>query len=153
MGATALTFGRLPPSAGGEDPNAHGILDAPAQTDLTQISAGLNFTCALRQDGTIACWGDNSAGQATPPQGSFTEIAAGPDYACAIPLPQGSSPNLLCWGASFPDGAEPLSSQISLSDIQAGNKSICGLTPKSDMACLSIEGVNCLKSPPALSLA
>lgn len=51
----------------GEDPNAHSILDAPAQTDFTQISAGLHFTCALRQDGTIACWGDNSAGQSPPP--------------------------------------------------------------------------------------
>ena len=123
----------------GEDPNDHGILDVPAQTAFRQISAGVNFTCGLRQDQTIACWGNNSAGQATPPQGSFTEITAGPGYACAIPLPQGSPPALLCWGAPFPNGAEPLLAQLSLSDIQAGNRFACGLTPKADMACLSIE--------------
>ena len=129
--ATALCWG--------EDPNDYGILDAPAQTAFRQISAGRNFTCGLRQDATIACWGRNSAGTTAPPQGSFTEIAAGPDYACAIPLPQGSPPALICWGAPFPNGAESLPAQLSLSDIQAGVKFACGLTPKADMACLSIE--------------
>ncbi len=127
------------PLCWGEDPNAHGILDAPAQTDLTQISAGLNFTCALRQDGTIACWGDNSAGQATPPQGSFTEIAAGQNHACAIPVSQDAPPALICWGAPFPNGAETLPLDTPISDIQSGNNHTCGLTPQADIACLSIN--------------
>ena len=112
----------------------------PPQGSFTKISAGLNFTCALRQeDAAIVCWGVNSKGKASPPQGSFTEIAAGGNHACAIPLPQDAPPALICWGARFPNGAEPLPDKLSLSDIQAGNRFACGLTPQADMACLSIE--------------
>ena len=129
--ATALCWGH--------DRNGYGSLIPPAQTAFSQISAGLNFNCGLRQDATIACWGNNSAGQANPPQGSFTEIAAGANHACAIPLPQDSPPGLICWGASFPNGAETLPLNAPISDIQAGGDSTCGLTPQGDMACLRMN--------------
>ena len=119
----------------------HGSLDAPAKTAFRQISAGLHFTCGLRQDATIACWGLNSKGQASPPQGSFTEIAAGRDHACAVPMPQRSLPTseLICWGWQFPNGAETLPLDAPLSGIQSGNNRTCGLTPQGDMACLRIN--------------
>ena len=123
----------------GYDRYDYGSLDVPDETDFRQISAGLHFTCALRQDGTIACWGNNSAGQASPPQGSFSEIAAGNNHVCAIPISQGSPLELVCWGGTFPNGAETLPLDAPLSDIQAGGDSTCGLTPQADMACLSIE--------------
>ena len=116
-----------------------GRLDAPAQTAFRQISAGQHFTCALRQDAAIVCWGRNSAGQTSPPKGAFSEIAAGSGHACAIPLPQGSPPKLLCWGAGFPSGAETLSLDAPISDIQSGSGFTCGLTPQADMACLRIN--------------
>jgi alpha-tubulin suppressor-like RCC1 family protein len=31
--------------------------------NVTQVSAGLTHSCALRTDGTAACWGDDSSGQ------------------------------------------------------------------------------------------
>jgi alpha-tubulin suppressor-like RCC1 family protein len=31
------------------------------------VSAGLEFACAVRTDGTIVCWGNNDFGEATPP--------------------------------------------------------------------------------------
>ena len=52
-------------------------------------------------------------------------------------MPQRSPPNLFCWGKAFPNGAETLPLDAPLSDIQSGG-STCGLTPQSDMACLSI---------------
>jgi hypothetical protein len=36
------------------------------------ISAGVYHTCGLKGDGTVACWGRNDAGQATPPAGTLT---------------------------------------------------------------------------------
>ena len=36
-----------------------------------QLSAGQNHSCAVRTDGTIACWGYNNNGQATAPAGVF----------------------------------------------------------------------------------
>ena len=122
----------------GYDEHNNRILDAPAGTDFRQISAGHNFTCALRQDATIACWGNNSHGQATPPQGAFSEIAVGTRQACAVPRSQSSPPKLICWGEQFPNGAETLPLDVPFSNIQSGAGFICGLTPKADMACLRI---------------
>ena len=121
----------------GGDPQDTGSLDAPTQTAFTQISAGRHFTCGLRQDATIACWGNDSHGQSSPPQGAFSELAAGSNHACAIPMPQTAPPQLICWGSPFPNGAETLPISVPISDIRSGG-GFCGLTPQSDMACLSI---------------
>ena len=130
--ATVICWGKRQPAS-------LGALDAPPETTFTQISAGLNFTCGLRQDAAIACWGDSAYGQASPPQGSFTEIAAGLLHACAVPTSQGSRPKLLCWGERFPNGAETLPLDSPLSHIQSGYGFTCGLTPQADIACLSIN--------------
>ena len=124
----------------GRDHHGHGSREVPAETAFRQISAGLHFTCGLRQDGTIACWGLNSDGQASPPKGAFSEIAASGGYACAIPISsQVAPPALTCWGTQFPNGAETLTPDAPISDIQAGGGSICWLTPQADVACLSID--------------
>jgi alpha-tubulin suppressor-like RCC1 family protein len=31
------------------------------------VAAGKDYTCGLKQDGSIACWGLNNKGQTTPP--------------------------------------------------------------------------------------
>ena len=84
----------------------------------------------MRIDGAIACWGQNDKGQASPPNGKYDEIAAGHSHACA--LDDGA---LICWGNTFPDGAETIQEVPPLSAIQAGGTFTCGLTPNADMAC------------------
>ena len=112
--------------------NISGSLNAPVGMTFSQISAGLNFACGLRDD-AIYCWGQNDAGQASPPKGRFDEIATGRDHACA--LDDGA---LICWGGGFPDGAEIVQEMPPLSAIQAGLGFTCGLTPDADMACWKI---------------
>lgn len=58
--------------------------------------------CGIRSDGSIACWGDDTWGQATPPAGTFTDIAAGRMTLCAIH----SSGELECWGRGLYGAAE-----------------------------------------------
>jgi len=41
---------------------------------VSQVSAGGYHSCALRTDGTVACWGSNGSGQATPPASTFTQV-------------------------------------------------------------------------------
>ena len=39
------------------------------------------YACALRTDGTIACWGSNRDGKTDPPDGQYTAITAGYSHA------------------------------------------------------------------------
>src|SRR5262249_46123680 len=56
---------------GQNDPHQHGVVTAAdpfnptpvALTNLLQLAAGSNFTCAVLSNHTADCWGDNSFGQ------------------------------------------------------------------------------------------
>src|SRR5439155_23431120 len=50
------------------------------------IAAGYGYTVALKSDGTVAAWGDNSSGQTTVPAGlrGVTAIAAGEFHTVAL---------------------------------------------------------------------
>ena len=62
---------------------------------FTQISSGANHACGLRANGSIACWGSNVFGQATPPATSvFTSISSGDAHTCALR----NDGVVVCWG-------------------------------------------------------
>ena len=48
---------------------------------FTQVSAGYLHTCGVKMDGTLACWGRNDSGQATPPSPADGGIAGLADIA------------------------------------------------------------------------
>jgi alpha-tubulin suppressor-like RCC1 family protein len=85
--------------------------------DVAEIEAGLDFTCARRNDGTVSCWGSDEFGQlgdgTETPRHAFCgvgrcswnivevsgistaiDIAAGSEHACALL----SSGEVWCWG-------------------------------------------------------
>ena len=49
-------------------------------TDATAISAGYEHSCALHQDGTISCWGNNEEGQLGNGQSGYTGEPSDPIY-------------------------------------------------------------------------
>ena len=51
---------------------------------FVKSAAGYRFSCGLRTDGTVACWGDNISGQTEPPDGQFTSLSAGSSQTCGI---------------------------------------------------------------------
>src|SRR5689334_3998245 len=79
-----------------------------------RLSAGWNHACALLDDGTVQCWGDNIWGQlgdgtfttriapvAVSNLNSVVSIAVGRQHSCAI---LGSQGTVRCWGRN--DGGQ-----------------------------------------------
>ena len=58
------------------------------------ISIGASHGCAVKADQTIACWGDNTHGQASPPAGRFAAVAVESTYSCALRTDK----TVVCWG-------------------------------------------------------
>jgi hypothetical protein len=98
----------------GIDASDAGPKDAPPGLSPIQgIAIGHAHACAVRQDMTISCMGDNSKGQSTPPPGQFYGVVAGGDVTCGSKIDKSDfSKNGMsaCWGdntygqASPPDG-------------------------------------------------
>ena len=96
-------------------------------TDATALAIGSEHTCALHQDGTISCWGDNGAGQAgqldadqygsdiaipekVPGIADAVAVAAGGWHTCALRR----TGTVSCWGSN---SAGQLGKSQTLQDI------------------------------------
>jgi alpha-tubulin suppressor-like RCC1 family protein len=109
------------------------------------LAVGAAFTCALRSDMRVGCWGSNRGGQVTagpaddgprrptliPLRGRAESVAAGEAHACAI-----VSGDAACWGfgfASLAGARSPVSGVRSagltgVTQISAGLRHSCALT-------------------------
>ena len=61
--------------------------------------AGNSYSCALRTDNTITCWGNNNYGQTDAPDGQYTTITANNSHSCALRTDN----TITCW-PTLPDG-------------------------------------------------
>jgi len=43
---------------------------APPAGTFTQVSAGGDYSCGVKADGSLACWGYNDYGEVTPAAGT-----------------------------------------------------------------------------------
>ena len=77
---------------------------------LVQVSAGGGHSCAIKVDATLACWGSNSDGQATPPGGTFSAVDAGGLHTCAIR----TDATVACWGKNDDGESTPPSGTLQL---------------------------------------
>ena len=75
------------PEAGGDGTSA----------SFASASAGYDHTCGVRDNGSVACWGDDEDGQATPPEGRFASVSAGSNHTCGV-RQDGS---VACWGQYY----------------------------------------------------
>ena len=71
----------------------------PTEPDMKyiSISSGANHVCAIANDGSIMCWGDDSEGQVSyrPTSGRFTEISSGDNHTCGLR----ADGAVICWGS------------------------------------------------------
>ena len=121
----------------------------------TAVTAGAGHTCALLDDGSGKCWGQNTHGEigdgTTSSRSPVTDVAApvpfslvtaGGDHTCAI----GTDSLAYCWGANdrgqLGDGTNddraqptPVSGGLKFLDLDAGRMHTCGVTKSDDAVC------------------
>ncbi len=126
---------------------------------VTQLEAGSNHVCALGQQGTVECWGDNSLKQ-TMPTSAANRLASPqllplPSAASALALGQDFSSALLetglaCWGnndlGQTGEGTttDEIKSTDNLGDvvlIAGGGKNLCVTTTDAIVQCVG-ENMN-----------
>jgi len=93
-----------------------------SSSQFVEISSGETHTCALRDDGTVSCWGLNDFGQASPPEGKFfVTVASGSLHSCGITRDGSVS----CWGSENLAAAYPAEEMFASIDV--GFLSSCGI--------------------------
>ena len=96
---------------------------------FASVSAGYDHNCGLRVDGSVACWGNNEFGQATPPEGEFVSVSAGYTYNCGVRV-DGS---VACWGGN--DFGEITPPEGEFASVSSGRGHICGLRADGSVIC------------------
>ena len=130
--------------------------------NVTAVAAGQGYTCVLRANGTVWCWGTGvfgelgngtsgtTAGSLTPVQVKTTSpaiaLTAGQFHACALLLDSHSGAIVQCWGLNqkgqLGDGTYQLRSVpvtvtglTDVLDVAAGAQHTCALVVSSGVQC------------------
>ena len=146
---TAQFVGRLASgdtTVGTSTTDETGASDMPADEtlgldeDFTSVTVGSNFSCGLRTDRTIDCWGSDWWRQVTDvPSGEFVAIDAGGWHACGLRR----DGRVVCWGYNTSDANRlwhdsnwsnraPMGTFVSLS---VGSTYSCGLRAGGTIDC------------------
>ena len=116
-------------------PRSVASLSPPDDGPFSMVAVGLYHACALRQDGQIRCWGEDSRQQTSPPTGSYRAISAGSFHTCALD----AEGNVACWGdSSFGYSGRDLFSPLMAApaaQIEAGAHVTCALRLDDRVVC------------------
>ena len=118
--------------------------DSVAGPRYSAVSAGDFHTCALRIDGTLACWGSHDGGtrRPSPPAGKFTQVSAGHAHTCGLR----ADGTVACWGANYAGQTSAPAGRFT--QVSAGGDNTCGLRIDGTVACWGSNSSG-QPSPPA----
>ena len=105
------------------------------------FSAAGTHSCAIRADGALACWGDDSKGQLDGiPAGTFTAVSAGGAHTCAIRV----GGTLVCWGDDSKGQLDGIPAGT-FTAVSAGGAHTCAIRVGGTLVLLGrrLEGTGC----------
>jgi hypothetical protein len=140
-------------SAGGGSPGG----DGPSTDDdgtpggavtgaFTQIApsrdgdgVGGEHTCAIRQGGSVSCWGSGRNGESSPPAGAFEQLASGLGFTCGLLVDHTAD----CWGriTDSPSGT--------FASIAAGGYDVCAVRSDGSALCWARDHGEPMQPPDA----
>ena len=91
------------------------------QPILETVSAGQFHTCWVKGNSSVACWGNDEYGQATPPEGGFTSVGAGSNHTCGVR----TDGLVACWGLDSLGQTKPRRGKFT--SISTGDSHTCGV--------------------------
>ena len=95
------------------------------------VAAGGAHSCTIREDATLACWGDDSSGQVSgTPEGEFLSVSAGGAHNCAIRIDR----TLACWGDDS-SGQVSETPEGEFLSVAAGGAHNCAIRLDRTLAC------------------
>ena len=92
--------------------------------NATSIAVGRTNSCAIYDDGTAACWGNNADAISTIPStiNEITDISPGYEDTCVI---HGSNHTIHCWGANFDNSMDDFNGSTGYKNIAVSYRHAC----------------------------
>ena len=107
-----------------------GIVSAAPDGTFGPQASGTYFTCGMREDDTVECWGSNDYGKASRPAGSFVSVTRSDRHGCGL-REDGS---VECWGDDEFGQATPVEGYV-FTSVSAGDDHTCALTDDYRIRC------------------
>ena len=118
------------------------VAAAPLGVVAGSVDGGGTHACGVVRNGTVACWGQDTYDQATPPPGTFKAVSAALFHTCGIE----TDGTVTCWGRNGNRQASPLAGTFTA--ISSGGFHTCGIRTAGTLACWGSPHFGKTSAPP-----
>ena len=96
-----------------------------------QVTAGAPYTCALKADNTVLCWGQIDGTDVASAQLDVVQVSAGSQHACAVK----ADGTVVCWGRNNEAQATVPAGLTDVTQVSAGLWHTCALKSDGTVVC------------------